>query len=88
MDASVRSPFDAWRTFARAARPDLDRWQAGLEAPGDAQARRLMALLAANRDTAFGRRFGFDRIDGPAQFRERVPVQAAADFLPWLDRVS
>ncbi|MCA8293644.1 GH3 auxin-responsive promoter family protein [Burkholderia sp. AU30198] len=88
MDASVRSPADAWRTFARAAQPDVDRWQAGLEAPGDTQARRLMALLAANRDTAFGRRFGFDRIDSPAQFRERVPVHAAADFLPWLERMS
>lgn len=88
MDASARSPADAWRAFARAAQPDVDRWLAGLEAPGDAQAQRLMALLAANRDTAFGRRFGFDRIDGPAQFRERVPVHASADFLPWLDRVS
>ncbi|KFG97167.1 hypothetical protein GQ56_0111440 [Burkholderia paludis] len=87
MDAS-RSPADAWRAFARAAQPDVERWLAGLAAPGDAQARRLTALLAANRDTAFGRRFGFDRIDGPAQFRERVPVQPAADFLPWLDRVS
>ncbi|WP_175840729.1 GH3 family domain-containing protein [Burkholderia arboris] len=88
MDASARNPADAWRAFARAAQPDVDRWQAGFDAPGDVQARRLMALLAANRDTAFGRRFGFDRIDGPAQFRERVPVHAAADFLPWLERAS
>ncbi|NTZ83187.1 GH3 auxin-responsive promoter family protein [Burkholderia metallica] len=88
MDVSARSPAAAWRAFARAARPDVERWEAGLAEPGDAQARRLMALLAANRDTAFGRRFGFDRIDSPAQFRERVPVQAAADFLPWLERVS
>ncbi|HEM7879248.1 TPA: GH3 auxin-responsive promoter family protein [Burkholderia contaminans] len=88
MDASARSLHDAWRTFARAAQPDVDRWQAGLEAPGDTQARRLTALLAANRDTAFGRRFGFDRIDSPTRFRERVPVHAAVDFLPWLDRVS
>ncbi|WP_321855900.1 GH3 family domain-containing protein [Burkholderia cenocepacia] len=88
MDVSARSPADAWRAFARAAQPDVDRWQAGLDAPRDVQARRLMALLAANRDTAFGRRFGFDRIDGPAQFRERVPVHAAADFLPWLERAS
>lgn len=88
MDVSARSPADAWRAFARAAQQDLDRWQADLDAPGDVQARRLMALLAANRDTAFGRRFGFDRIDSPAQFRERVPVRAATDFLPWLERVS
>jgi len=88
MDVSAPNPADAWRTFERAAQPDVDRWLASLEVPGGAQARRLMALLAANRDTAFGHRFGFDRIDSPAQFRERVPVHAAADFLPWLDRVS
>ncbi|NTZ04298.1 GH3 family domain-containing protein [Burkholderia metallica] len=88
MDASASSPAAAWRAFARAAQPDVERWEAGLAEPGDVQARRLMALLAANRDTAFGRRFGLDRIDSPAQFRERVPVQAAADFLPWLERVS
>ena len=49
MDASARNPADAWRAFARAAQPDVDRWQAGFDAPGDVQARRLMALLAANR---------------------------------------
>ncbi|MGS0893830.1 GH3 family domain-containing protein [Burkholderia stagnalis] len=88
MDASARSPADAWRAFARAAQPDVDRWLAGLAAPADGQARRLAHLLAANRDTAFGRRFGFARIDGPEQFRERVPVHAAAEFLPWLERAA
>ncbi|WP_028217969.1 GH3 family domain-containing protein [Paraburkholderia oxyphila] len=88
MAASTFDPVGAWRAFARAAQPDVEHWLAQLDAPEQAQSRRLMELLAANRETAFGRHHGFADIASPEQFRERVPMQGAAGYLPWLERAS
>jgi len=64
-----------WRPLERqAARPDV------------AQAGVLRALLAANRDTTFGREHGFADINGPRMFRERVPVQHYEMLRAYVDR--
>ncbi|MDR3098042.1 MAG: GH3 auxin-responsive promoter family protein [Paraburkholderia sp.] len=88
MGESTSNPASAWRAFARAAQPDVERWLAQLDAPERAQSQRLMELIAANRETAFGRHHGFADIASPAQFRERVPMQDATGYLPWLERAS
>lgn len=43
--------------------------------PADAQRAVLLRILAANRDTTFGRTHGFAAIGTPADFARRVPVQ-------------
>jgi hypothetical protein len=78
----------AWRTFASAAQPALDAWQAALDNPARVQEQRLARLLEDNRESAFGRAHGFAKISDPAQFRERVPVHAYADLLPWIERAQ
>ncbi len=47
------------------------------------QRRELQRLLARARATRFGRAHGFERIDGIAAFRERVPLRRYEDF--WED---
>ncbi|WP_322044161.1 GH3 family domain-containing protein [Paraburkholderia sp. J67] len=88
MNASTVDPVVRWRAFEQASRPDVERWMQQIEAPAATQTERLMTLLEANRDSVFGRRHGFSSIRTPEQYRERVPVQSAADFLPWLERAS
>lgn len=88
MDAATFEPSDAWAMFVRAAQPDVERWQAALDAPGAVQARRLAQLLEAGHDTAFGRQHGFAEIRSAEQFRERVPIRDTAAFLPWLERAA
>lgn len=88
MDAATFAPADAWRSFQRAAQPELDRWQAALDAPQAVQTRKLAQLIEAGRDTAFGRAHGFDSMRSAEQYRERVPVRDTAAFLPWLERAT
>ncbi|CAE6703574.1 GH3 auxin-responsive promoter family protein [Paraburkholderia nemoris] len=88
MNAVIFEPSDAWAMFVRAAQPDVERWQAALDAPDTAQARRLAQLLEAGRDTAFGRQHGFSEIRSADQFRDRVPIRDTAAFLPWLERAA
>ncbi|MCP2086842.1 UNVERIFIED_ORG: hypothetical protein J2Y81_002859 [Paraburkholderia sediminicola] len=88
MNAVTFEPSDAWAMFVRAAQPDVERWQAALDAPDTAQARRLAQLLEAGRDTAFGRQHGFSEIRSADQFRDRVPIRDTAAFLPWLERAA
>ncbi|WP_322095639.1 GH3 family domain-containing protein [Paraburkholderia bannensis] len=88
MTASTVDPVVTWRAFEQASRPDVERWMQQIEAPAATQTERLMTLIEANRDSVFGRRHGFSSIRTPEQYRERVPVQSAADFLPWLERAS
>jgi hypothetical protein len=56
------------------------------ERPDVAQTGALRALLAANRETTFGREHGFAGIDGPRAFRERVPVHEYEALRPYIDR--
>ncbi|MFM0649537.1 GH3 auxin-responsive promoter family protein [Paraburkholderia bryophila] len=88
MDAANFEPSDAWAMFVCAAQPDVERWEAALDAPNKVQARRLAQLLDAGRDTAFGRQHGFEEIRSADQFRERVPIRDTAAFLPWLERAA
>jgi hypothetical protein len=88
MNAATFEPSDAWAMFMRAAQPDVERWQAALDAPDTVQAHKLAQLLEAGRDTAFGRQHGFSEIRSADQFRERVPIRDTAAFLPWLERAA
>jgi len=54
--------------------------------PEVAQANVLRSLLAANRQTTFGREHGFADIRGPRDFRERVPVQQYEMLRPYIER--
>jgi hypothetical protein len=47
----------------------------------------LLALLRQGRDTAFGRRHGFDRIGNAAQYAQAVPIRAHDAWRPDIERI-
>lgn len=46
----------------------------------------LRQLLSRAEHTAFGRAYGFARIDGPRAFRTAVPLHRYQDLAPWFER--
>lgn len=69
-------------------RPVLDRFREGAKAPAKAQRERLLAILGANADTEYGRRFGFASIKSVEQFRERVPRIEFDAIAPEIERMA
>lgn len=61
------------------------RFHTALRAPVGAQTALLRGILAANAETTIGRRYGFDRVDGYAAFRARLPVTAYEDLRPLIE---
>ncbi len=51
-----------------------------------AQAAVLSDILSYAKDTAYGREHGFDTIDSPRRFQERVPINTYEDLRPYVDR--
>ena len=56
------------------------RLHAAAKSPSAAQQRVLSEILAANADTAFGKRHGFDSIRNAADYRRAVPVHDYEDL--------
>ena len=56
------------------------RLHAEAKSPAAAQQKVLSGILAANADTAFGKRHGFDSIKSAADYRRAVPVQSYEDL--------
>lgn len=46
----------------------------------------LRRLLADNRDTVFGKKYGFGSMETSAEYRKRVPLSSYASLQPYLDR--
>lgn len=62
-----------------------------LRCHGDVMARQwawLRACLERNRDTDFGRQYGFDQIRSTEEYRDRVPLVTYETLAPWIDRVA
>ena len=47
----------------------------------------LMSALEANRDTVFGRKFGFDTITSPHEYRERVPLMDTTEQMNYWEQI-
>lgn len=63
-----------WRPLVRLARN-----------PIEAQRKSLEAILRHNRDSRFGREYGFATLTDVAAYRARVPVQQYDDLQPWIE---
>jgi hypothetical protein len=72
-----------FRRRATAARMRFERALA--DARGE-QDRQLRAALDGNRDTAFGREHGFDKLSTAADYRRAVPMRAFDELQPWVTR--
>ena len=56
--------------------------------PAKTQQKILLQMLAANRDSDFGRQHNFARIRNSADFQQRVPPSSYDDFRPYIDRIA
>jgi sterol desaturase/sphingolipid hydroxylase (fatty acid hydroxylase superfamily) len=70
------------RLTSLAARKRLART---MRDPMRVQRELLARILEANRDTTFGKRHGFERIDGYAAFASQVPVSEFEQLRPFVD---
>jgi hypothetical protein len=68
-------------------RSHLTRFEAALRGPRAAQARVLESLIAANRDTSFGREHGFAEVRTVADYARRVPPRDYEALRPYVDRI-
>ncbi len=58
-----------------------------LDHPWEVTQEKLMEILRRNRDTIYGRRFGFDSITGPEDYSQKVPLTDAVRLKPYLEMV-
>lgn len=79
---------EGWRSILAAAAPEHARFQRALAAPRDAQLAMLGAILAANRDSEFGRAHGFAAIRDLADYRRAVPIAGYEAFAPPIARIA
>lgn len=54
----------------------------------ETQARLLVEILAANRESEFGRAHGFDRISSPRDFQATISLADYADLAPQIERMT
>ena len=47
----------------------------------------LMKLLDDNKDTEYGRKYGFEKIHSIEEYRERVPLSTYDDYEPYISRM-
>jgi hypothetical protein len=68
--------------------PDAHRFRQATRHVAETQARLLSGYLQANADTDFGRRHGFARLSGSADFRQAVPLSTFDDYAGAIERIG
>jgi hypothetical protein len=74
--------------WSMATRRDATAFDRGAPIAREVQERRLLSLVARNRETAFGRDHNFSGVRSLDDFRARVPMRTYEDFTPWVDRIA
>src|SRR5689334_12946482 len=69
-------------------RRQIRHFEAACEHPESTQLRLLHAILARQRDTAFGRDHGFGKMADLADFRRQVPIAPYERVAPYIERVQ
>ena len=86
----MKKPFDP-DAFIRVCRdegkPYYDLQNEWIKDPGKHQKDYLMNLLDENKDTEFGRKYGFANIRSYEEFRDAVPLSEYDDYVPYIDRM-
>ncbi len=75
----------AWMAKCRSEARALEHSTHSVE---EAQAQVLRAIVRGNRDTEYGRKYGFARIDCPADFRRQVPLSSYENYAESIDRIA
>lgn len=70
----------AWRSLTH-----IRRFRAAIRRPAQTQAEKLLSIIRANENTAFGKKHGFDRIASVADFQSRVPPAEYEYLEPYIE---
>jgi hypothetical protein len=71
-----------------AARPESLAFRQSLSRVASTQSALLLSMVRRNRDTWFGRRHGFDRIDRVSAYQDAVPIGSAEELALCVDRIA
>lgn len=64
------------------------RWQGLTARPAEIQSKRLLRMIARNRDTSFGRDHRFGEVRCLRDYRERVPIAGYERLRPYVERAQ
>ena len=64
-----------------------ERFRRATLQPSQTQLRKLLAIVKKNRDTEYGKRYGFSSIQSVSDFQRQVPVVKYEDIRDDMDRV-
>jgi len=73
--------------YGRLGREALSRLEATTQHADEVQARFLLQWLQENRNTEFGKKYGFQDIKSVSQYRQTVPLSAYEDYEGEIERI-
>lgn len=73
--------------YGHIGRESLARLESTAERAGEAQARFLLRWRKENRNTEFGRKYGFADTNSVSQYRETVPLSTYGDYEGEIERI-
>ncbi|MDH5536692.1 MAG: GH3 auxin-responsive promoter family protein, partial [Betaproteobacteria bacterium] len=79
---------NAWRRIAEGAAADYTAFLSAFAKPRDTQFAQLRTILAVNRNSEFGKHYGFNDMRDVNEFRARVPVHSYADLAQDIARMT
>lgn len=65
---------------------EVEEFEKSIERPQETQEKKLMEIIRKNRNSVFGKKYGFDDIKNVEDFRRKVPVLSYEDYLPYIER--
>lgn len=68
--------------------PEAGRFEAATRRVALTQAQLIAELLRQNGQTEFGRQYGFESVQNPREYQERVPLSSYADYAGAIERVA
>ena len=68
--------------------PEAGRFEAATRRVALTQAQLLAAILRQNGRTEFGRQHGFESIQNPREYQQRVPISSYSDYAGAIERIA
>lgn len=79
--------FLANRIWIASQRAEYKKFLSACKNPEQTQLKKLKSYIKLGRNTQFGRRYHFEKIDTYQQFTEQVPIQIWDDIQIWIDKI-
>lgn len=77
-----------WQHLQDKLTPSLEQFLTKLQRPEAVQLQLLKTILAKNKETIFGQKYNFSKIDSYQQFSTAIPIQTYEDLSPYIERMA